>query len=141
MKYFLSILLVTSQSLSFAATQSDFEWKFKQAGCKVASEAVAGDALKLSELHLLIRKIAEGTKPNSKEREEGVRIYSDAMDGVIERWKKHVRESRQGTNMNEVALALFFEVSAVAAVSLSMKHPGKDLEWYQDRIFNDCVRD
>ena len=140
MKYLISILLVTVHLMTYAATQSQFEWKFTQAGCKVASDAVASDALKLSELHLLIRKIAENTKPNSKEREDAIKLYKDAMDGVRAKWRRHFREFRQGTDINEAALALFFEASSLAAIDLSMTHPGKDLAWYQDKIFDMCVR-
>ena len=143
MKHFLFffILLATLNSASYAEKKSHFEWAQTQAGCKVASKALAEDALKLSEVHLLIKQIMEVTKPYSKERMEGIKVYEDAMDRVKEKWRKKFREYRQSTNINEALLAAFIETATLSATSLSMTHPGKDLEWYQDKIFDECVKD
>uniref|UniRef100_UPI0040487A66 hypothetical protein n=1 Tax=Rheinheimera sp. TaxID=1869214 RepID=UPI0040487A66 len=138
---FFFISLATLNSAPYAAGKTHFDWMFTQESCRVASKAVAEDALKLSEVHLLMLETAKVTKPNSKERAKGVQLYDDAMEGVQAKWNEKFREFRQSTDINKAALANFFKLSVLAAVNLSMTHPGKDLEWYQDKIFDECVKD
>lgn len=136
----LIVLSVVLSTHSLAQTPEEYHWKRKQIGCKIASQEVAKDAVIFGEFVLQIQKMAKITTPESRERKEVVKLYSETKDKFIEKWRNKFKEYRQGTDVNNALLAGDFELSVYAAVEIASKNPGKTFDWYQDQIFEECTR-
>jgi hypothetical protein len=84
--------------------------------------------------------ILRKTKPESHERKMYIGKMADAMLKQVEKVKMEVKTAEQGQNISLATFAKIMIASANIAMKQAWDNPGKSEEWYQVRIFDECVR-
>jgi hypothetical protein len=133
----LLLSLINNSANSAREYSLNISWESIQFDCKESADYTSHMAFKFGELHEVILR---ETKPESHERKMYIGKMADAMLKQVEKVQMEVKTQEQGQNISLAIFAKIMIASANNAMNQAFDNPGKSKEWYQVRIFDECVR-
>jgi len=135
---FLSIVFVhLSSTTVWAQSAAEIQFKKTQINCNYFSERQASNAELFGKKMQFILK---STQPKTDERMKLVDEYFRQGHEYIDAMKLSFRDARQSPDFDKVKIALDAILVAQSVVSIPAENPGRSAEWYQIRLFDDCVK-
>ena len=133
----LLLSLINNSANSGREYSLNISWESIQYDCRESADHTSHMAFIFGDIH---ENILRKTKPESHERKMYIGKMADAMLKQVEKVKMEVKTAEQGQNISLATFAKIMIASANIAMKQAWDNPGKSEEWYQVRIFDECVR-